>query len=110
MIGADYYTHMKRTIYSFVDIETTGHNATHGRITEVAVVQVEDGKIIHTWSSLVNPEMYLSPFIISLTGITDEMLEGAPHFHEIAQKLHALLEGTIFVAHNAPFDYGFLKA
>ncbi len=101
---------MKSKIYSFVDIETTGHNATYGRITEVAVVQVSEGKIINKWSTLLNPEMSLSPFIVTLTGITDNMLSSAPLFHEIAQELHTLLEGTVFVAHNAQFDYGFLKA
>lgn len=101
---------MKSKIYSFVDIETTGHNATQGRITEIAVVQIQNKQIINTWSTLVNPDMRLSPFIISLTGITDHMLKNAPHFYDVAQELHTLLEGTIFVAHNAQFDYSFLKA
>lgn len=99
-----------KKIYSFVDIETTGHNATYGKITEIAVVQVSDGVITNKWSTLLNPEMTLSPFIVSLTGITDSMLADAPYFHDIAEELYTLLEGTVFVAHNAQFDYSFLKA
>ena len=92
-----------------VDCETTGGNATRHRIIEIGLVVVERGSIIDRWQSLVDPEANLPSNISSLTGIAPEMLQGAPKFADIAKKLMNLLKGRIFVAHNARFDYGFLK-
>ena len=92
-----------------VDCETTGGNATRHRIIEIGLVVVERGSIIDRWQSLVDPESNLSSNISSLTGITPEMLQGAPKFADIAKKLMNLLEGRTLVAHNARFDSGFLK-
>ncbi|MGN6702414.1 MAG: exonuclease domain-containing protein [Burkholderiaceae bacterium] len=93
---------------AFVDLETTGATAHADRITEVGIVEVdEDG--VREWSTLVNPETRIPEFIQSLTGITNEMVAGAPTFAEIADALHARLAGRLFVAHNARFDHGFLK-
>jgi len=93
---------------AFVDLETTGGAAAQDRITEVGIIEVdEDG--VREWSSLVNPQMPIPAFIQSLTGISNEMVEQAPTFAELADQLHARLADRVFIAHNARFDHGFLK-
>lgn len=93
---------------AFVDLETTGGALGADRITEVGIVEVdEDG--VREWSSLVNPQMPISPFVQGLTGITNDMVRDAPTFETLADEIHARLEGRVFVAHNARFDHGFLK-
>ena len=93
----------------FLDLETTGATATVDRITEVGLVEIERGRLKDEWSTLVNPQTRIPPFIESLTGISNEMVALAPTFAEIAGELRARLEGKLLVAHNARFDYGFLK-
>ena len=93
----------------FVDIETTGVSYSRNKVIEVAAIRVEDSQITDTFSSLVDPQTELPPFISSLTGIYASDLAGAPTFHEIADELHRMMEGAVFVAHNVRFDYGFLK-
>jgi len=94
---------------AIVDIETTGGHPAHDRITEVAVLEVDGFEVRREWSSLVNPGRSIPGPIQALTGITQEMVEGAPRFESIAAALHERLAGRIFVAHNARFDYGFLR-
>ncbi len=94
--------------YVMLDLETTGGNAVHDRITEIAAVRVESGVETARWSTLVNPGVRIPPFIQSLTGITDAMVEDAPSFESVAPKLLALLDGAVFVAHNVRFDHGFV--
>ncbi|NMP81142.1 DNA polymerase III subunit epsilon [Pseudoalteromonas arctica] len=96
-------------IYSVVDIETTGGLKGGNRITEIGLVKVQHGKVIDTWTSLVNPERHIPGFITSLTGISDSMVRNAPVFADIAKPLLDKLAGSIFVAHNVNFDYGFIK-
>jgi DNA polymerase III subunit epsilon len=93
----------------FVDLETTGGAVGEHRITEVGVVEVVAGQATR-WSTLVDPRQAIPPFIQQLTGITDQMVRGAPTFEEIAPALLQRLEGKLFVAHNAAFDRGFLRA
>jgi DNA polymerase-3 subunit epsilon len=93
---------------AFVDLETTGMTARGDRVTEVGIVRVEDGRITE-WSSLVNPECSIPPAIQALTGITNAMVADAPRFVHIAREVAARIAGCVFVAHNARFDYGFLK-
>jgi DNA polymerase-3 subunit epsilon len=94
-----------------VDVETTGGQpGTGDRVTEVAAVQVEQGRIELLYHSLVNPERSIPPYVARLTGISDAMVREAPTFSEIAGELAAHLAGRIFVAHNARFDLGFLGA
>lgn len=93
----------------FLDLETTGATATHDRITEVGIVEVENGRFVREWSSLVNPGMSIPPAIQSLTGISNAMVAGAPRFEEIAREVWNAIDGRVLVAHNARFDYGFLK-
>jgi DNA polymerase-3 subunit epsilon len=97
----------------FVDVETTGSSPARERVTEVGIVTVDtDGEAqrVTEWSSLVNPEMPIPAEIQWLTGITNEMVRAAPRFAELADALYDRLADAIFVAHNARFDYGFLKA
>ncbi|KAF0811301.1 Excinuclease cho [Andreprevotia sp. IGB-42] len=91
-----------------VDLETTGANAALDRITEIGIVQIDaDG--VRTWSSLVNPGRPIPPFIQQLTGIDDAMVADAPAFAALAAEVLGKLQGRVFVAHNARFDYGFLR-
>jgi len=94
---------------AIVDVETTGVSPSSDRIIEVAVIRVSGGKVVEEFSSLVDPERQISPRIWSLTGITDEDLRDAPLFRQIKDDLLRLLDGSILVAHNARFDYAFLR-
>ena len=95
--------------FTVVDIETTGGAARSHKIIEIAIVTLEHGQIIDHYSTLINPQKYIPAFITSLTGISNEMVEKAPTFQDIADKITELTEGKIFVAHNVNFDYSFLK-
>ncbi|KHM44630.1 DNA polymerase III subunit epsilon [Pseudoalteromonas distincta] len=96
-------------VYSVVDIETTGGLKGGNRITEIGIVKVQHGKVIDTWTTLINPQRHIPGFITSLTGISDSMVYNAPVFADIAKPLLDKLSGSIFVAHNVNFDYGFIK-
>lgn len=94
-----------------VDLETTGTGAVRGdRVTEAAAVRVCDGSVEPLFHSLVNPEQPIPWYITKLTGIDDAMVRNAPTFAEIAGEFAAHLAGRVFVAHNAAFDYGFVRA
>jgi len=96
-------------MYAVVDIETTGGSARLERITEIAVYIYDGTRIVEEYSTLVNPERNIPYFITSLTGITNEMVEDAPRFFEVARRIVELTEGNTFVAHNARFDYSFIR-
>lgn len=95
--------------YAIVDIETTGGKPIRDKITEIAIVLHDGEQIIDKFESLLNPETYIPYGITQLTGITQEMVQGAPRFYEIAKEIVKLTEGAIFVAHNVRFDYGFIR-
>jgi DNA polymerase III subunit epsilon len=95
---------------AIVDLETTGMSALYGRIIEIGIIRVEGGAIVKTFSSLVNPDCYIHPAIEQLTGISSRDVEHAPSFASIAREVARLTANAVFVAHNARFDYGFLKA
>lgn len=99
--------------FAFVDLETTGTRAGADRITEIGIVRVDvrDGNAaeVTEWSTLVDPEVPIPPAIQVLTGITDAMVASAPTFSTIAGDVSQMLAGCVFAAHNARFDYGFLK-
>src|SRR5882762_734006 len=94
----------------FVDLETTGGSAAHDRITEVGIVRVTDGELVEEWSSLVNPERPIPAYVEAFTGISNRMVADAPRFGEIAGTVREKLQGAVFVAHNARFDYSFLRS
>ncbi len=93
----------------FVDIETTGGNASRDRITELAILTMRNGKLVSEWESLFNPQRYIPEHIQRLTGIDNDMVSAAPRFETLCHEIHERLSGCVFVAHNARFDYGFLK-
>src|SRR3990170_3818236 len=94
---------------AIVDLETTGAHPVHDRVSEVAVIEVEAGAVKDEWSTLVNPECAIPAAIQALTGISNDMVAGAPTFGRFAGDLYERLEGRVLVAHNARFDYGFLR-
>jgi DNA polymerase-3 subunit epsilon len=94
----------------FVDLETTGGNAAFDRITEVGIVRVTNGELADEWSSLVNPECPIPAYIEAFTGISNRMVADAPRFAQIAEVVRQKTQGAVFVAHNARFDYSFLRS
>jgi DNA polymerase-3 subunit epsilon len=97
--------------FAVVDVEATGSRALHGdRITEVAVVHVKGGTAKTVFESLINPDRPIPPLITRLTKITWEMVKHAPRFGEVCDQLLGVLEGQVFVAHNAGFDWRFISA
>ena len=96
-------------MYAIVDIETTGGSSRIEKITEIAIYQHDGDKITGEFVTLVNPERNIPYFITNLTGITNEMVENAPRFFEVAKTIIELTEGRTLVAHNARFDYSFIR-
>ena len=95
--------------YVVVDIETTGSWSSGDRITEIGAVKVRNHQIVEEWHSLINPQRPIPAKIVELTGITNQMVQDAPLFHDIADSFIAFMGDGIFVAHNVNFDYGFLS-
>src|SRR5579872_2042927 len=95
--------------FSVVDIETTGAVCQRDGITEIAVVNVERGRIVGQWQSLVNPSQPIPPFITSLTGITDEMVACAPPIGEVLPAIVAMVGDRVLVGHNVRFDAHFIE-
>lgn len=96
-------------MYAIIDVETTGTGASYGKITEIAIVLHNGEAVTETYNTLINPECNIPWNITRLTGITNDMVAGAPKFYEVAKKIVELTAGRIFVAHNAQFDYSFIK-
>jgi len=95
--------------YVVVDTETTGGRSwLNDRITEIAAVVVRGGEIVEVYETLVNPQRSIPPFITALTNITWDMVKDAPVFEQVAPDVIRVLEGNVFVAHNATFDWRFL--
>jgi DNA polymerase-3 subunit epsilon len=94
---------------AFVDIETTGSNFERDRITEIGIKTLVNDQV-SAWESLIDPQTFIPANIQRLTGISPAMLSGQPTFEDLADEIQEALSGKIFVAHNARFDYGFLKA
>jgi DNA polymerase-3 subunit epsilon len=94
---------------AIVDLETTGTRPATDRITEIGVLEIDRFQVASEWSTLVNPGVTLPSEIQALTGITHQMLAEAPTFAQLAGELHERLAGRVFIAHNARFDYGFLR-
>lgn len=95
--------------YSVIDIEATGGSPKLDRIMEIAVYNYDGESVFDSFSTLINPEVDIPPYIQKLTGIKNEMLEGAPSFEDVAERLIEMTSDTVFVAHNVNFDYSILK-
>lgn len=96
-------------VFNYVDVETTGTRSANDRVIEVAVIKAKGNKILDTYSTLINPGFRPPNFILNLTGIKYEDLTISKTFEDIAEELFPFLNDGIFVAHNARFDYSFLK-
>jgi DNA polymerase-3 subunit epsilon len=96
-------------LYTIIDIETTGNGIKGNKITEIAIFKFDGTQIVEEFTSLVNPQCPIPYFITGLTGIDDQMVQNAPAFPEIAEKVQALTRDCIFVAHAVNFDYGVIK-
>ncbi len=92
-----------------VDTETTGLLAHKDRVIEIGLVRVENGKEVDRFHTLLNPGVTLPDIITEITGLTDRDLVGAPKFADIADELASLMDGALFVAHNADFDFRFVQ-
>ncbi|MES2279659.1 MAG: exonuclease domain-containing protein [Bacteroidota bacterium] len=96
-------------MYAIVDIETTGGHASANGITEVAICIHDGMQVTHRYQTLINPGMDIPVYIRALTGISNEMVQDAPPFKQVAHQIFQLLHDKIFVAHNVNFDYSFLR-
>ena len=96
--------------FAVIDLETTGWSPGVAAITEIAAVRVRGGRRQGEFASLVNPGVPVPPGIEDLTGISDWMLAGAPGLRAVLPGLLDFADGCVLVAHNAPFDVGFLRA
>jgi len=95
--------------YTVFDIETTGLSSKNDRITEIGAVKVKEGKIIDRFTQLINPLIKIPDRIVKLTGITDELVKDKPTIEEVLPKFINFVGDSVLVAHNAPFDMGFIK-
>ncbi|HTP80966.1 MAG TPA: exonuclease domain-containing protein [Bacteroidota bacterium] len=100
---------IRETDFVVVDVETTGMSSTEDRITEIAMMHVRDGTLVDEFSTLVNPLMTIPAFITDLTGIDNIMVQDAPTAREVVPYMAEFLGDSVFVAHNAPFDWGFVS-
>ncbi|SDT29498.1 DEDD exonuclease domain-containing protein [Jiangella sp. DSM 45060] len=98
------------TTFVVVDLETTGGGPDGNEITEIGAVKVRGGEVVGEFDTLVRPASSIPPFIAVLTGITDYMVAGAPRIQSALPAFLEFARGSVLVAHNAPFDVGFLKA
>jgi DNA polymerase III subunit epsilon len=101
---------LRTTTFTVVDLETTGGSSAADSITEVGAVRVRGGEILGEFQTLVDPGVPISPFVSVLTGITDAMVSGAPPIGSVLPAFLEFARGSVLVAHNAPFDVGFLRA
>lgn len=105
-----YFVSVKKgNTYAIVDIETTGGHAGGNGITEIAIFIHDGNKVVERFETLINPLQSIPYHITSLTGISDEMVAGAPTFEEVAEKIYELLKHSIFVAHHVNFDHSFIR-
>ncbi len=106
---SDLGTQLSDCVFVIVDLETTGGAAVDAGITEIGAVKVQGGEVIGEFTTLVNPGTPIPPFIATLTGITDSMVSRSPSVHTAVSMFLDFAGECVFVAHNAPYDIGFLK-
>jgi DNA polymerase-3 subunit epsilon len=103
-------TPLAEITFVVVDLETTGESPQECRITEIGAVKIRGGQLLGEFQTLVNPGEPIPAFITALTGITDTMVATAPRIGDVLSTFWEYCRGAVLVAHNAPFDIGFLKA
>lgn len=101
--------HIDDATFVVVDVETTGMSAGEDRMTEIAMMKVRNGVLVDEYSTLINPLVSISHFITDLTGIDNVMVQDAPTAREIMPDVAEFLKDSVFVAHNAAFDWGFVS-
>jgi DNA polymerase III subunit epsilon len=107
-MAPDYLHHLDDAVFTVIDLETTGGVSMENRITEVSALKVVGGDIVDELTTLLNPEIPISYFISQYTGITNEMVKFSPKAKDILPTLVSFLGTSVFVAHNAQFDFGFV--
>lgn len=100
---------ISKATFVVVDVETTGMSPIDDRITEIAMMKVKNGVLVDEFSTLVNPLVTIPAYITSMTGIDNVMVQNAPTAREVVPFITEFLSDAVFVAHNAPFDWGFVS-
>jgi DNA polymerase-3 subunit epsilon len=103
-------TPLREVTFVVLDLETTGGSAERDSITEVGAVKVRGGERLGELATLVDPGTGIPPQVVALTGITTALVTGAPRLPQVLPSVLEFLTGAVLVAHNAPFDAGFLRA
>ena len=106
---AELGTALSDVTFVVVDLETTGGAPVDAGITEIGAVKVRGGEVLGEFQTLVNPGIPIPPFVAALTGITDSLVAGAPTVRAVLPDFLEFAAGAVLVAHNAPYDIGFLK-
>ncbi len=101
--------HLAGRNLAIVDVETTGTHPGYSRIIEIGILRIENGKCVETFTTCINPEQEVLPWISRLTGITQEEVDRAPLFVEVIDEVRRLLHDAVFVAHSVGFDYAFIQ-
>jgi len=101
---------LRQATFVVVDLETTGGSSSVDAITEIGAVKTRGGQLLGEFSTLVNPGTPITPFVSVLTGITDSMVADRPGIAAVLPSFLEFAAGAVLVAHNAPFDVGFLRA
>lgn len=109
-LGADEPEPLHEVTFVVVDLETTGGSSERDAITEIGAVKIRGGEVLGEFATLVDPEREIPPGIVSITGITPDMVAGAPPIDAVLPAFLEFSAGCVLVAHNAPFDVGFLRA
>lgn len=105
----EYPDEIKNTVFTVVDLESTGTDVVNDKITEIGAVKIVNGKIVEQFQTLVNPEVHISDRIVELTGIDDDLVKDAPTIDKVFPDFFKFLGDSVFVAHNTDFDYRFIK-
>lgn len=108
-MGLERQIKLSEAIFTVVDLETTGGVQPENGIIEICAIKVQNGQVLDVCDTLVNPQIPIPYFISQYTGITNEMVSTAPAIREVLPKFLNLVENTVFVAHNVPFDFGFVN-
>lgn len=103
-------TPLEQAVFAFLDVETTGLDPRGDRVCEIAVLKVRDRRVLHEYSTLVNPGRPIPIEVQQINGISDAMVAFSPAFGDVAHEVSAAVEGAVLVSHNAPFDTAFVAA
>lgn len=103
------HTNLEDITFSVVDVETTGMYAEFNRIMDIGIVQIKGLKVVKKWEALIDPTQNIPYWITHYTKLRDNDVIGKPQFEYYSNHIFNMLTDTVFVGHNAQFDYSFLK-